>query len=751
MMDCIQDFLISVYPLHGPDTPLTYAVPSQWKEDIHLGTLVRVPLGYRSTLAVVARKNLTKEDCPPKIKFILEVLYKTPMLSVDILKLLPWMRSYYASTLSAALEAALPSALRDEVKNKEQIWVNLTKKLTEEEKNSFKKRAAKQYALLEVLENHSKELEKQVLMDLSKASQSSYKALLDKGILQERKQVIERKAYADSLMDAELQSAFSDFKLNSEQTMAAQDIEQSIEAAQFQVHLLHGVTGSGKTEVYLHAAKKALSLDGSVLFLVPEVALTPQTLARLRARLDAEGIKTVLWHSQLSQGERSDAWLAIARGEARVVLGARSAIFAPLQNLKLIIVDEEHDSAYKQDETPRYQGRDLAVYRSKIAKAVCILGSATPSLESLHNVEVKGYKLNRLTQRVDARELPPMHIVDMRYERTLDKGQPLISRFLLDKLRQRLEAKEQTILFLNRRGYAPRVTCQACGHVLSCNHCSLTLTFHRPDKTLRCHLCNYQTFLPSSCPQCQQKNFHQIGAGTQRIEDILPKLLPKVRMARLDADTLNRKHAFRQILADFRKGKIDILIGTQMIAKGLDFPNVTLVGLIDADLSLHMPDFRASERTFQLLVQVAGRAGRGDRAGEVVVQTHTPASAPLQFARRADFEGFWAAEMEERRTFAYPPFRHLIRHVFRARNQDKVALLSEAWAKFLEKELGGQIELRGPAVAPREKIQDFYRYHLWYFTTNVSRTLSLILSTREKFKLDKDVIDVLDVDPSDLS
>jgi primosomal protein N' (replication factor Y) len=363
-----------------------------------------------------------------------------------------------------------------------------------------------------------------------------------------------------------------------------------------------------------------------VVFLVPEVALTPQTVARLRSRLEAIAPhhRCVVWHSHLSEGERLDGWFALASGEARVVVGARSAVFAPVRNLQLIVVDEEHEPAYKQDETPRYHGRDVAVMRAKLNGALALLGSATPSLESYANAAAGKYQLVALKQRVDARQLPHIDIVDLRIEAAKQRMMPSLSGKLVAAMRDRCERKEQTILFINRRGYSSSMLCTKCGHVEECTHCSIAMTYHRADETLRCHLCGDQRNAPARCPKCGAPEIRWKGLGTQRVEEAVKRVLPRARVERMDTDTMSKKNRFREVLAQFRAGKIDVLVGTQMIGKGLDFPNVTLVGLVDADISMHVPDFRANERTFQLLVQVAGRAGRGDRAGEVIVQTFTP-------------------------------------------------------------------------------------------------------------------------------
>ncbi|HRG56510.1 MAG TPA: primosomal protein N', partial [Lacunisphaera sp.] len=462
------------------------------------------------------------------------------------------------------------------------------------------------------------------------------------------------------------------------------------------------------------------------------------------------GHKTVVWHSHLGEGERLDGWTALASGAARVVVGARSAVFAPVRNLRLIVVDEEHEPAYKQDETPRYHGRDVAVYRAKLAQAVCLLGSATPSLESFANVQGGKYRLNTLTKRVDDKQLPDIQIVDMRIEAMRSRGLVTLSRLLVDHMHQRFARKEQTILFINRRGYSSSMQCRKCGHVEECPHCSVAMTYHRADETLKCHLCGHQRGAPAACPKCAAPDIRWRGLGTQRVEEAVRRVLPRARLERMDTDTMVKKHRFRQILGDFRAGKIDILIGTQMIGKGLDFPNVTLVGLIDADLSMHVPDFRANERTFQLIVQVAGRAGRGDRAGEVVVQTFTPKADAIQFAKRADYDGFAETELGVRQQFAYPPYRHLIHHLFRGPNPEKIRFLAGQWVKQVEKALGGAVEIRGPTPSPIEKVKDEYRFQVWYFCARASKVVPELVKLQATVQWPDDVSQVLDVDPMSL-
>lgn len=744
-LQCVEVILLTGVPKF-----LAYKVPYELKDNIYIGSLILVPLMNRRVLGIIAKIGTNQNIPIERLKTVIESLYPIPIMTAELVQLSLWLQSYYAASMDSVIEAMVPAVLRQGTRIKEIKYLTIEVPLNEKDLTSLKHKAPKQAAIYEYLLLNQKPIIKSTIIEKFEANGSIIKGLLSKGIIKEILEKQERIAYDDSLAEAEKIIHYEKI-LTDEQQIATNDIYKSIEDNEFKVHLLHGVTGSGKTEVYLQCMNKVLKAGGSVLFLVPEVALTPQTVGRLRAKLESEGIQTVVWHSQLSAGERFDAWMSLAKGQAHVVVGARSAVFAPLQNLKLIIVDEEHDPAFKQGEIPRYHGRDVAIYRAKLCQAVCILGSATPSLESLYNIKVKGYQLNELTKRVDDRELPLIHIVDMKPEVISAKQQVTLSRVLTQKLRDRFEAKEQSILFINRRGYSSRLLCLECDYIAECKHCSVTLTYHRFDDQLKCHICGHTQKAPKSCPVCASQKIQFKGSGTQRVEDIVSQLIPGAKVIRMDSDTMSKKNLFREILSDFRKGKIDILIGTQMIAKGLDFPNVTLVGLIDADISLHIQDFRAAERTFQLVVQVSGRAGRGDRAGEVIIQTFMPHSAPIQFARRGDFQGFLDEELNQRRESNYPPYRHIIRHIFRSKNQQKVATFAENWASFLSKKMGQKIEIRGPAPAPLEKIKDYYRYHLWCFLGNISKTLPEILKVRAEFPSDKEVIDVLDIDPVDMS
>jgi primosomal protein N' len=540
------------------------------------------------------------------------------------------------------------------------------------------------------------------------------------------------------------------------------------------IFLLHGVTGSGKTEVYLQAIAHALAHGQGAIVLVPEISLTPQTVERFKARFSSGPLQTLVavLHSHLSSGERHDEWHKIRQGRARIVIGARSAIFAPVEPLGLIIVDEEHEYTYKQEEAPRYHARDVAVMRGHMENAVVVLGSATPSLESYYNCRRGKFTLLELPERVDDQKMPRVRVVDMRQAKRDGKGTPVFSPQLKEAITQRLERKEQTILFLNRRGYSSSLICEKCGHVCGCPNCSLALTYHRPEQLLRCHICGYSERVPAVCPneKCRNPGIRYSGLGTQKVEDILGKLFPQARVRRMDADVMKRKEDYRHVLGEFRAGKIDILVGTQMIAKGLHFPNVTLVGIIYADMALHQPDFRAGERTFQLLTQVAGRAGRGDIEGEVFVQAFTPFHPAIQYARRHDFVGFYEQEIEFREQLKYPPASRVALLTLKGRNEDKVKFSAEHVARQIQSqvqspkskpatenapaEAGAGISdlmIAGPVPAPLLRAENLYRYHIMLRTRAMSRLSQMLAHITATLTLPDDVMLTVDIDPVDLN
>ena len=740
---------IEVQPLAGFDQLLTYGVSDKLIPIIKVGCLVQIPLGRRRVLGVVFSLRSEEEIASGKLRYISHLVQVEPVLNHDLIQLSKWISCYYSCSMESVLAAMIPAAVRDGMKAKNEKLIQVLPDLDQDTVKDALNRSPMQKKLFRELGKHQKPIRKTDLINKLGFSESTIKGLLSKGLAAESVEVVNREAYDD---DLDFDRVDAEWELTNEQKVASAELTEVLEQKKFAVQALHGVTGSGKTEVYFEAMEVALNQGGGVLFLVPEVSLAPQTVARLRARFSKRNEQVVVWHSHLSGGERLDAWRNLTTGKARIVVGARSAVFAPINSLRLVIVDEEHELAYKQEDTPRYHGRDVAVYRSMLNKAVCILGSATPSLETFRNIERGKYNVSRLLKRIDGRKLPLMHIVDMRLDARRERGTPILSQSLIEALRQRHENKEQSILFLNRRGFNTTMLCTECGTVEECKDCSIALTFHRTDGYLRCHLCGFRKIAPAFCTTCKSVEVHRKGHGTQRIEDVVSKLMPRsAKVVRVDADMMTKKNLFRETLRDFRKGKIDILVGTQMIAKGLDFPNVTLVGVIDADLPLRMEDFRASERAFQLLVQVAGRAGRGDRAGEVYVQTYAPHSPSIQFSRKPDIEGFLEEEMEMRKELAYPPYRHLIRHIFRGRSLEKTEFYATEWRKILDAEPVPGLEVKGPALAPIEKIKGYYRFHLFYLTATVQEALKGLAKKRAIFPLDTEIHDILDVDAHQMS
>ena len=537
-------------------------------------------------------------------------------------------------------------------------------------------------------------------------------------------------------------------KLNSAQQRAFEAILQSIRSDAYQTFLLHGITGSGKTEVYLRAIEETLAKGKGALLLVPEIALTPVVASQFFARF---GDDMAILHSAFSGLERSGQWRRVREGKARVVLGTRSGVFAPVGNLGLVVVDEEHDGSYKQDETPRYNGRDVAVVRAQMAGATVVLGSATPSLESRYNVERGKYQLLGLPERIEKRPLPRARTIDMRQEFVETGQQALFSRRLDEQIRRRLAQREQIILLLNRRGFSSFVACRSCGERIECQNCSVTLTHHRRDRRLICHYCEYSEPVPKRCPQCKSEYLYFLGSGSEKVEDLLREHYPRARIARLDRDTVRGRGTFESILQDFREGNFDMLVGTQMVAKGHDVPNVTLVGVVSADIGLGLPDFRAAERTFQLLTQVAGRAGRGSVSGEVLIQTINPEHYAIKFAAAQDYEGFYSQELHFRRMLRYPPFVALAMLVVRSKKIEEALALSGRLGQHL-KELPRGVRILGPASAPVAKLKSDFRYQ-FLIKAEGRKALSQVLKRARAFAVDHNwpaTALVIDVDPLSL-
>jgi primosomal protein N' (replication factor Y) len=537
--------------------------------------------------------------------------------------------------------------------------------------------------------------------------------------------------------------------LNSHQQAAADAIQAALEKGEFKTFLLQGVTGSGKTEVYLRAIEIALALGRNALLLVPEIALTPAVAGQFFHRF---GKQVAILHSAFGDSERADQWRRIRNGQARVVVGTRSGVFAPVQNLGLVIVDEEHDGSYKQQETPRYHGRDVALVRAKNAGAVAILGSATPGIETRFNADHGKYQMLRLPERIAQRPMPQVQVVDMRLEFLETKRQDSFSRKLLEDMEQRLAQGEQTMLLLNRRGFSSFMVCRACGDRLLCQNCSVVLTHHRRDRRMLCHLCGFAEKIPTACPKCGSDKIQFLGTGSERVEDELHRFLPVARIARLDRDSASGKGAFENILRTFREGEIDILVGTQMIAKGHDIPNVTLVGIVLADIGLSIPDFRAAERSFQLLTQAAGRAGRGVMPGHVIIQTLNPDHYAIRFAADQDYDGFYKKEIEFRKALRYPPFAAFANVLVRNVKQEEALRMATQLGYLLNPAPQG-VRVLGPAEAPVLRVRDEFRYQILLKAakrTTLRDTLRNLQAFAEKEKWRSTAL-VIDVDPISLT
>jgi len=537
-------------------------------------------------------------------------------------------------------------------------------------------------------------------------------------------------------------------KLNPAQQEAFDRIRTAIQSRQFHTFLLHGVTGSGKTEVYLCAIEATLAHGRGALLLVPEIALTPAVAGQFYHRF---GDRVAILHSAFSDTERAGQWRRIRSGEAGVVVGTRSGVFAPVRDLGLIVVDEEHDHSYKQEETPRYSGRDVAIVRARDHNACVVLGSATPSMETRYNAERGRYVLLRLPERIEKRPLPGVELIDMRQEFLETRQQATFSRRLLQAVRERLDSGEQTMLLLNRRGFSSFLVCRSCGDRLQCRNCSVTLTYHRRDRRMLCHYCNYAERVPTLCPKCQSEHVYFVGQGSERVEEELHRRLPVARVARMDSDTVTGKRHYETILHAFREHDYDILVGTQMIAKGHDIPNVTLVGVVSADIGLGMPDFRAAERTFQLLTQAAGRAGRGQIPGGVLIQTVNPEHYAVRFAAAQDYDHFYEKEIQFRRAMRYPPFSALANVLLRAPGREDAMRMSTEIASIFGPAQEG-LRVLGPAEAPVPRIKNEFRYQ--FLIKSVSRkTLNEILHAARRFALDRKwspTALVIDVDPLSL-
>lgn len=679
----------------------TYAVDPSLVDQVAPGVRVSVPFGRRREVGVVV--GVAKEcDLPAsRVRRIHEVLDKEPVVGQDLLDLTRWLADYYVCAWGEALAAVLPAALKREGEQRRVTMLRPAEGIGTAELEQLDGKSDKQFRLLRTLLGASGPLLRSEVLKRLGLSVSPASSLVRKGWVIEEKVELE----VDSLTGgADDGSRVRPEKLSADQEVAVAAMEVALHDEKGGTFLLHGVTGSGKTEVYLRTIEKALKLGQGAIVLVPEIALTPQTVGWFASRFG----QVAVMHSRLTDRQRLQMWRRVQSGELRVVVGARSAIFAPVQNLGVIVVDEEHEPSFKQGSTPRYHARDVAVVRAKRCGSVCILGSATPSLESYENARRGRYQLLTLASRVTAKGLPEVAIVDMKGE----KGNPMISHVLRDRIVEALGRKEQSILFLNRRGFSPTLWCGQCYEVVRCKQCDVAMTYHRGHGRIVCHSCCEEQVPPKDCPSCTAPGLKFLGHGSEKVEVVLAKTFPEARIARMDSDTMLRREDYEDTLSAFGRGEIDILVGTQMIAKGLDFPRVTVVGVISADGALHLPDLRASERTFQLLAQVAGRAGRADLPGRIVIQTHAPEHPAIQHASRHDFLSFAEEELALRKELAYPPYGRLLRIILEDPDPKIVEQAAGEFAAALNATLKDTAQTLGPMPAPMAMIRGRHRHHI---------------------------------------
>ncbi|NST91455.1 primosomal protein N' [Enterococcus faecalis] len=758
-------------PTMQTDQPFTYLVPENLNEQLAVGMRVEVPFGNGNrhvqgfVLAIEPVAATVLDETNVQLKELVAVLDLKPVLNTEMLALADYMKEKTFAFKITCLQTMLPSVMRADY----QKYIYLTDELSEElqdqlfygleeiswdqaqergllpqlmalrkqqkvdiryevtTRNKVKMvrfiQAAKEFEQLEEirlgLRKGAKKKEQLLyyLQRLGTEKITAVKEMKELGfstaLLNEAAKngwltFIEKEAYRDPFANQTFEKTTA-LSLNAEQQVAVETILQSVQEQQSQTYLLEGITGSGKTEVYLQVIAEVLNQDKTAIMLVPEISLTPQMVQRFKSRF---GEHVAVMHSGLSQGEKYDEWRKIERGEAEVVVGARSAIFAPIENIGVIIIDEEHEASYKQEETPRYHARDLAIWRSEYHHCPVVLGSATPSLESRARAQKNVYQRLRLTQRANqAATLPTIDVVDMRQE--VENGNvSSFSMSLQEKLQERLEKNEQSVLLLNRRGYSSFVMCRDCGYVLPCPNCDISLTLHMDSKTMKCHYCGHEERIPYRCPNCGQDKIRYYGTGTQKVEEELQTLLPDSRILRMDVDTTRRKGAHEKILRTFGEGQADILLGTQMIAKGLDFPNVTLVGVLNADTALNLPDFRSSERTFQLLTQVSGRAGRAEKPGEVIIQSFNPEHYAIQLAKAQDYEDFYTKEMYIRHRGDYPPYYFTVQITASHPEENEAAKQMFQIATKLKQGLSPQAILLGPTPNAIMRVNNRYFYQV---------------------------------------
>jgi primosomal protein N' (replication factor Y) len=749
-----SDFFAEIVFDRPLDHAYTYAVPAHLRDVVGIGKRVLAPFGRGDRQTAGFCVGVTANRPGREVKQLLQVLDDEPLLTPQLLQLTRWMADYYLCGWGQVLNAVVPAGVKRRSGTRSVPLVEKVPGLLLPD--PLPKLTGKQKRVFEILQEHDQPIDVRHLARLALCAQGPIQKLIDKGLARRKVGRVESPLMRDEDDDHEPPSNFvpdSPFTLTPDQQRVWEALAPTLGEGGFKPFLLHGITDSGKTEIYLRAIDSVIRQGKEALVLVPEISLTPQTIQAFRGRC---GDVAVL-HSHLQQAERGGHWRRIAAGKVQVIVGARSAVFAPTRRLGLIVIDEEHEGSFKQDATPRYHARDVAVMRARLENIPIVLGSATPSLESWHNAQRGQYTLLSLPKRVHDRPLPRVTLVDMRHDRHPDKRLHGLSPSLERAMKQALDAGGQVILLLNRRGFSTHIHCPACGHVEQCKFCDLSLTFHKERDIELCHYCGFEQPPALQCPKCGLGQVRFQGMGTEKLQAEIEAKFPGMITRRMDSDTMRRPDSHKRTLDAFQRGQVHILLGTQMIAKGLDFPNVTLVGVVNADVGLHFADFRAAERTFQLLAQVAGRTGRGPRGGKVFVQTFSPEHPSIALAAQHDYLQFADTELSHRQKHGYPPYQRLARIIIRGKDEktageyaDRLAAAFEQARERLSKTQPAAVRILGPAEAPIFRLKGYYRFHFQLQSASSALLHDVLRQTLPTARAPHGLDVTIDIDPQDM-
>lgn len=750
-LDDMDDWLAArIVFSNAPFGPYDYKIPNELENSLRPGVRVEVPLGRGNRkmegycTAVIGPGHPQAQSVNPgKLKPVKRVLDESPIISKRLLGLAEWISEYYLCPVGTVIETIVPTGVRDKSGTREMLFLAIGDGVIEKVLRGETKVTPKQNKVLMQLAKGGDWTPRE-LAETVGCTQAPISVLRRKGLIVSSTKRIQNKTH-----EIAIEKRTADLELNSDQQAALDEVVKHVETNSHESFLMHGITGSGKTEVYIRAIQKVVEFGKQAIVLVPEISLTPQTRQRFRARFD----KVAVLHSHLTAPQRAWHWKQIAAGNVQVVIGARSAIFAPTPHLGLIVLDEEHDGSFKQDKAPRYHARDVARWRAKADSVPLVLGSATPSLESWQRAVDGKDRLLSLPSRVLDLPLPDVATIDLRVDFGGRRRTGPISQKLRQEIRQAVADGGQVILLLNRRGFSTRIQCPGCGNVEHCPDCSIPMTHHRDGNKAVCHYCDHQIPAPDRCSDCGNPAIKFSGIGTQKLELEVQAAFPDVPMMRMDTDTMRKPGSHEKALAAFRAGETKILLGTQMIAKGLDFPNVTLVGVINADTALHFPDFRAAERTFGLVTQVAGRSGRGEKGGRVLVQTFSPDAPPIVAATRHDYIGFANGELPTRKEFHYPPFGFMARIVIRGESKTKADQMGEHIAEEINRsseDLSLEVDVLGPAPAPVEKLRGRFRFHIQLLAKEPMILQKVVSHAQTRIKPQDDVQWIVDIDPQDM-